>query len=94
MAAPGESIRRQLREAVRPIWSSDAGWNLREELKDVARKTIEEAYELCARGKFDEVARKLGLSKTPSNVQECYRLVAEKVDLERQYEDKWGTSPK
>jgi len=79
MAEVAKKLRESLRSSVRAIWSTDEGFEMSDKLADIARKHIEKEYERCAR----EVPAK--------EYPKCLKQVAESVNLEKLYEEAWGT---
>lgn len=70
-------------------------WN-REE-RDAVRSTVRakdipKLYKMCAYGKYDDVAKELGLEETPEHFKACVRMVADAQDLKSALETLWGTA--
>jgi len=58
----------------------------------VRAKDIPKLYKMCAYGKYDDVAKELGLEETPEHFKKCVKMVAEAQDLKSALETVWGTA--
>jgi len=58
----------------------------------VRAKDIPKLYKMCAYGRYDEVAKELGLAETPDHFKACVRMVADAQDLKSALETVWGTA--
>ena len=90
-ARPGLRVKAMLAERARGSWT----YGEREKLEEFVRgMDIDTLYDLCAAGKFDEVASKLGLSTPPANPKECYKAVASAKKLGEALRKAWGVKKK
>jgi len=88
---PGLRVKAELSSATRESWT----WGERERLEEFIRgMDIDELYDLCAAGKFDEVAGRLGLATPPANPKECYKAVASAKKLGEALKKAWGVKKK
>ena len=78
----------KLRE-VRDKWGREE----RDAVRSTVRaKDIPKLYKLCAYGKYDEVAKELGIEEKPDHFKDCVRMVADAQDLKTALETLWGTA--
>ncbi|MCD6139413.1 MAG: hypothetical protein J7J05_00410 [Thermococcus sp.] len=90
-ARPGLRVKGALSGAARESWT----WSERERLEEFIRGLdIDDLYDLCAAGKFEEVRTKLGLETTPANPKECYKAVAAAKKLGERLKAAWGVKKK
>ena len=88
---PGLRVKAMLSEATRESWT----YGEREKLEEFVRgMDIDTLYDKCAAGKFDEVARDLGLATPPANPKECYKAVASAKKLGEALKRAWGIKKK